>query len=829
MQPKANDIVIVEPNHRAIHIAFMAALTVILCIFVSLCWSGYQSAGQQAFAISGNLTRTVSDNIEAVLSRVESDLRVFVPQITPQDLAGHVDDARRTDIEMRMGYHLRSFQSSGNYRLFDRAGLLIFAAGGMNAHANIDVSDEKWFQTLRDTPGQDLIISDLIISHSTQRPTIIEAVPIRDAEGNFQGVLAAAFNLEYFQHLIDNLSIGDGGLVVIRNLADYTLLLRRPALSDPIGEANQGIALARQIYGQGPSASGDFVSPLDGVKRRYAYRIIPKYDLAVLVAVGNDDYLAPWRHQTLWTGVLMGLLIIGLTTLYLSQVKSQSDLKQFTLKLSQSEARFRSLVEGSTDWGWETDAQHRLTWVSDSICDLLSRPTSYFVGRLREEIASTQHEIDTTQWQRHLSDLSGHHNFRDFRYWLDDGHGTPHWVSISGAPIFDEDGAFIGYRGSGTDVTHKFEISAQVRLLSSVVESSPIAVIVTDPHSVIQYANAQTSRQSGYTSQELIGQAIDILRSDEAELETTSAVRRALVTTSPWSGDLPSRKKNGKRIWEHVQLTFIRDDFDQIRHHVWLKEDISARKRAEMEILSANRRLDAQAAMLKSVNAELEQFAYAASHDLRQPLRMITSYLDLIQTSLGDTLSPDTQTYFHFVTDGAKRMDRLILDLLEYSRTGRDMTVQPVSVSVAVEHALLNLSVAIRDSGAQITVADKFPDVMGGLTEVTRLFQNLVGNAIKYQSPDRPPCLDIGWSDDAPYWRFWVKDNGIGIDTKNFERVFMVFQRCVAKDAYEGSGIGLAICKKIVDRLHGRIWLESTLDQGTTFFFCLPRAETAHD
>lgn len=838
MPSKIKDPITVGPNRQAIHIAFVGVLTVIFSVFASLCWSGYQSAGQQAFVTSSNLTTTLSDNIEAMLSRVESDLRVFVPQITPQDLTGRIDKERRDDIERRMGYHLLTFQAVGNYRIFNRTGALIFAAGGMNAHARIDVSDEKWFQTLRDAPklnaaglngsGRDLIISELLMSHATQRPTIIEAVPIRDADGQFQGALAAALNLDYFQHWIDSLSIGDNGLVSIRNLDDYTLLLRRPLLDDPIAQARLGAELAHQLHVQGLSGKGDLISPIDAVKikRRYAYRIIPKYNIAVLVGVGADDYLASWRHQTYWTSVLMALMMLGLTTLYLSQVKSQSNLKQFTAKLSQSEARFRSLVEGSTDWGWETDKRDRLTWVSESICDVFFLPETHFLGKRREEIASLQHETDADQWQRYFSDLNEHRSFRDFRYWLDDGKGRPRWISISGAPLFDEDGDFQGYRGSGTDVTHKFETSAQVRLLSSVVESSPIAVVVTDPHSVIQYANAQTTRQSGYAAQELIGQNIAILKNDEADPVVLSAVRRALVTATPWSGDLPSRDKNGQRTWEHVQLTFIRDDFDQIRHHVWLKEDISARKRAEMEILSANRTLDAQAAMLKSVNAELEQFAYAASHDLRQPLRMITSYLDLIQTNLGENLSPDTQTYFRFVIDGAKRMDRLILDLLEYSRTGRDMTVQPVSVSVAVEHALLNLSVAIGDAHAEINVADRLPDVMGGLTEVTRLFQNLIGNAIKYQSPGHPPRLDIGWSNDAPYWRFWVKDNGIGIDPKDFERVFMVFQRCVAKDAYEGSGIGLAICKKIVDRLHGRIWIESTPGQGTTFFFCLPKAES---
>ncbi|TAN63748.1 MAG: PAS domain S-box protein, partial [Magnetospirillum sp.] len=224
---------------------------------------------------------------------------------------------------------------------------------------------------------------------------------------------------------------------------------------------------------------------------------------------------------------------------------------------------------------------------------------------------------------------------------------------------------------------------------------------------------------------------------------------------------------------------------------------------------------------LQRSNAELEQFAYVASHDLRQPLRMISSYLSMTQKRLGPQLDDETKTFIGFAVDGAKRMDRLILDLLEYSRTGRAARPEPVSLADAVADALDNLTVAIREADADIVVADGLPTVTGTPTELTRLFQNLIGNAVKYRAPERRPRVEIGWRHQGTRWLITVKDNGIGIAPEDRDRAFAIFQRLVPRDAYEGTGIGLAVCKKIVEQHGGKIWIESIPGEGSTFFFTL--------
>lgn len=225
---------------------------------------------------------------------------------------------------------------------------------------------------------------------------------------------------------------------------------------------------------------------------------------------------------------------------------------------------------------------------------------------------------------------------------------------------------------------------------------------------------------------------------------------------------------------------------------------------------------------LKKTSAELEQFAYVATHDLRQPVRMVGSYLGVIEKKLGPQLTDELKTYLGHALGGAKKMDRLISDLLDYSGTGKSARVVSVSLGGCVSDALINLATEIDASGAKISVSDNFPMIAGDPLEFTRLFQSLIGNAIKYRYPGREPEVEIGWSRAASKYRLWVKDNGMGIEEHHYERAFMIFQRLVSRDAYEGSGIGLAISRKIVEQYGGTIWIESQVGVGSTFFMAFP-------
>lgn len=223
-------------------------------------------------------------------------------------------------------------------------------------------------------------------------------------------------------------------------------------------------------------------------------------------------------------------------------------------------------------------------------------------------------------------------------------------------------------------------------------------------------------------------------------------------------------------------------------------------------------------------NQDLEQFAYAVSHDLQEPLRMVASYLQLLVRRYGGRLDSDADEYIGFAVDGAKRMHRMINDLLEYSRVhtlGVDR--QPTDSAEALGIALNNLELVLQDHRARISI-DVLPVVAADSGQLIRLFQNLLGNALKYCSEDRIPEIEIGSEQQGSDWVFHIRDNGIGIEPEHFERIFGVFQRLNKNHRFEGTGIGLALCKRIVERHGGSIWVQSQPGEGSTFFFSLPVA-----
>ncbi len=225
---------------------------------------------------------------------------------------------------------------------------------------------------------------------------------------------------------------------------------------------------------------------------------------------------------------------------------------------------------------------------------------------------------------------------------------------------------------------------------------------------------------------------------------------------------------------------------------------------------------------LRRSNEDLEQFAYVASHDLQEPLRMVTGFLDLLRTRYGEQFEAKAMEYLSMAHDGAVRMQRLILDLLEFSRvTTRGQKFKPASMQKALEEALARLAGAIHEAEAEVTY-DELPDVVGDQAQLTQVLQNLVGNAIKFRHDQRKPVIHVGFTPGPRMTTFYVRDNGIGINPRHHERIFLIFQRLHSRSEYAGTGIGLAVVKKIIERHGGTICIESEAGSGTTFFFVLP-------
>ncbi|MGW1641753.1 sensor histidine kinase [Streptomyces lavendulae] len=266
---------------------------------------------------------------------------------------------------------------------------------------------------------------------------------------------------------------------------------------------------------------------------------------------------------------------------------------------------------------------------------------------------------------------------------------------------------------------------------------------------------------------------------------------------------------------------------EAMRHRTVAELNASRRNAERLDRTAAE--LDAQAVELRRSNAELEQFAYVASHDLQEPLRKVASFCQLLEKRYGDRLDERGTQYIGFAVDGAKRMQVLINDLLTFSRVGRVQDArETVAMDGPLDRALRNLAAAVEESGVEITRPERLPDVVGDPTLLTMLWQNLVGNAVKFRSPDRAPRVEVAVADgpaaESGFHTFTVTDNGIGVPAEFAEKVFVIFQRLHGRETYGGTGIGLSLCKKIVEHAGGHIRIDIEHREGTRIVFTLPVA-----
>jgi PAS domain S-box-containing protein len=356
---------------------------------------------------------------------------------------------------------------------------------------------------------------------------------------------------------------------------------------------------------------------------------------------------------------------------------------------------------------------------------------------------------------------------------------------------------------------------SQLRL---VIEASPTGMLMVDANGTIVLVNAQVEQLFGYDREELMGQTIEMLvpeRYRHQHARFRMAFFDELLTRAMGAGrDLFGLRKDGSEVPIEVGLnplatprgTFVLSSV----------VDVTERKRAERALLEKTEELERS-------NRELEQFAYVASHDLREPLRMVATYVTLLEREYADRLGPDARQYMRFAVQGAERMARLVSDLLAYARIGAmSSPLDELDSAELVREVLEGLRTTIAESSAEIVVAP-LPVVRGNRTQLSQLFQNLLENALKFSS-STPPRIELTARREPAEWVFCCADNGIGIDPRFHARIFELFQRLHAPDAYPGTGMGLALCKKIVERHGGRIWLSSTPGRGSEFSFSLPVA-----
>ncbi len=416
---------------------------------------------------------------------------------------------------------------------------------------------------------------------------------------------------------------------------------------------------------------------------------------------------------------------------------------------------------------------------------------------------------------------------RELSYWRDEYRvlrpdGQIAWLEGEAMPEAKEDGSVL-WHGHIREVTERkqaeLELERLSRRLTAIFNSASEGIFGIDLEGRVQFINRAAAEMLGWSQQQLLGQ----------DPHPLTHHTRADGTPYP-ADDCPIHQcRNDGESREVSDELFWRQDGSSFPVE-YVTTPISDHEGENSGAMVVFRNISERTALLADLarsNSELEQFAYAISHDLRQPLRMVSSYLQLLERQLAKQLTPDTQQMIEYAVDGAKRMDQMLLSLLEYSRVGRKgEPIAPLASREALQEALHFLDPAIQEAQAEVSISGDWPTLQVSRNEFTRLLQNLIGNAVKYRAPGRIPKIQINAIHSSKGWHCTICDNGIGIDPKQAHRLFKVFQRLQSRSHYEGSGVGLAVARKIVEHHGGTIWVESAgSDSGTCFHFLLPKGE----
>jgi PAS domain S-box-containing protein len=504
-----------------------------------------------------------------------------------------------------------------------------------------------------------------------------------------------------------------------------------------------------------------------------------------------------------------------------------TERKKSEEKIKESNLRYSYVTKATSDAIWDWDLLTNKVYWGEGFQHLFG----YSFSEKEQDVNSWTSHIHPEDIERvkkkiyEFIDGTAANWEDEYRYLKSDKTYT--YVKDKGFVVRDAENKAIRLVGAMQDISKQKREEQHLKLLESVITNANDSVIITEaepfdePGPRIVYVNEAFTKMTGYTSEEVLGKSPRLLQGPKTDPQELKRISQALRLWQPCEATVINYKKNGEEFWLNFSVTPVANEKGWFTHWISVEKDVTAAKLAEIKLIELNEDLRRHAKELSISNAELEQFAYVASHDLQEPLRMVTSFMTLLEKKYGHVIDAKGKKYIAFAIDGAKRMRQIILDLLEFSRVGRmEDKLETLNLNEMMEEIKILYRKELNDKKASIR-ALPLPVITAYKSPLRQVLQNLVSNALKYSKADIPCQVEIAVSESATHWQFSVTDNGIGIDREYFNRIFVIFQRLHNKDQYSGTGMGLAITKKIVETQGGKIWVESEEGKGSTFYFTI--------
>lgn len=801
----------------------VGALVLILVVLAYVLDDRYQQAEAAATTEARNQVQVLEAHVAGNFARIDAMLIYATQSIH----AAHTPPIRwvphaPSGIEQRLADLKVGFPGIESLNVFDSHGVLRYTSSPRAQPTDTAGHDD--FQRLRDYPELNLAFSQARPAGATKQWTMGQSRALRDEQGRFLGTVNAVLNLDKNSEQFNPAHVREGGLMLLRRSDTFALIQRVPRLNEK--DFNQPLTPHNPIRQRIESGEQEgtliLISTTDGIERLSSFKVLEHYPFYVQVGLAKTYYLAHWEQGFVAIIGFTLFLILGFIVVirHLEKTTIAAEFAQHQILYRQ--ALFSGMFEQSSFLAGILSHSGHLIEVNQTALAVIGQSRDNVIGQYFPETPWWSRPQDKAALKILLeSAAKGTPGSVEVMHPVI--HGGEIAVFLHTVPVQAQGDHYIAV--IGIDITKRKQAEEALKESElrqrAIIENEPECIKIVDAQGhLVQMNPAGLKMIEAESFNQVACKPVVKLIAPEYRKAFNEMHQRVLQGESVQLAFEIIGLKGGRH-WMETHAVPIQQNGQTAQLAV--TRDITERKLAEMA-------LQQKTEALARSNAELEQFAYIVSHDLRQPLRMITSYVQMLERRLSNQLDIDTRQMMGFAIDGAKRMDQMLVSLLEYSRVGRQGEPLVLMDSRdSVDEALRFLAPAITEAKASIYISGNWPQIIASRDELTRLWQNIIGNAIKYCNPHCPPIIKISVVSDVAglevekNWYFCVTDNGIGIDPEQFSRLFRVFQRLHTRSQYEGSGIGLAVAKKIVTRHGGRIWVESQgADQGCQFYFTLP-------